>query len=248
MNELLTICITNYNSSEFVLNTLYCLKKLTKNDYKVIIRDNNSKIRDFLNLKKKIHLYSNINLYRVNNFNFKGSMAHGLALNDLTSKIDTRYGVILDADCTFLHKDWDDILIKEINDEYPIIGTQAPKHPNGIKPQDFPYMFGLLFDNNIMKKLNVDFRAEDARFKDTAYKLKETYIQNGFKGKLIYFKSTRNFKSGPFRKLICGEFYLNGYKQIFACHFGRGSSLGIWKYYRGWKKNIFRDGKESSPI
>ena len=52
MNELLTICITNYNSSEFVLNTLYCLKKLTKNDYKVIIRDNNSKIRDFLNLKE----------------------------------------------------------------------------------------------------------------------------------------------------------------------------------------------------
>ncbi len=51
MDYLITICIVNYNSSEFVLNTLYCLEKITKNNYKVIIRDNNSKLKDYLNFK-----------------------------------------------------------------------------------------------------------------------------------------------------------------------------------------------------
>jgi len=237
MNNLITVCIVNYNSSDFILNTLYCLKKITKNSYKVIIRDNNSILKDFLNLKKKIQYYSNVELYRIDNFNYRGSLAHGIAINDLIKKIDTKYGVILDADCTFLIRNWDEILINEINDEYPIIGTQAPS--SGYKPMDFPLMFAILFDTDIMKNLHIDFTPENIKeHKDTGYELKKKYLQKGYKGKLILVRNTRSYKLGPFKEIICAEYYLNKFDHIFASHFGRGSTLGKNKYLNT-KKRIF---------
>jgi len=240
MNDfLITICIVNYNSSDFIINTLYCLERITKNDYKVIIRDNNSRIKDYLNLEKKIQRYSNVELYRIEDFKFTGSMAHGIALNDLIQKIDTKYGTILDADCTFLHKNWDDILIKDINEEYPIIGTQASVGSK--KPQDFPLMFALFFYNEIMKKLQINFRPKKiSNFLDTGQELRKKFLKNGYKGKLLLMKSTRNYKLGPFREVICAEYYLKGINKIFATHFGRGSTLGANKYLRTNKKFLYK--------
>ncbi|MHA1758482.1 MAG: glycosyltransferase [Promethearchaeota archaeon] len=233
MNELLTICIVNYNTADFILNTLFCLKKLTKNPYKVIIRDNNSNLKDFLKLKKFTHKISYISLYRIENFNYRGSMAHGIALNDLIKKIDTKYGVILDADFTFLHKNWDEILIDQLDSEHPIIGTQPPIGPNSKKPIDFPLMFGLLFDNDIFKKLKIDFRPKNpSNFIDTGYDLRNKYLRNKYRGKIIKYKNTRYYKKGPFRNVICAEYYLNGYSKIFGSHFGRGASLGAQKYLK----------------
>jgi GT2 family glycosyltransferase len=48
----LSVLIVNYNSADFVETSLYALKKLTQNPYQVFIRDNNSKLQDFLKLKK----------------------------------------------------------------------------------------------------------------------------------------------------------------------------------------------------
>ena len=237
MNPLLTICSINFNSSDFLINTLYCLEKITKNTYKVIIRDNNSNIKDFSNLERKIHKYLNVELYRVENFNYTGSLAHGIAINDLVNKIDTKYGVILDADCTFLYKDWDEILINKINGEYPIIGTQPPIGGTSKKPGDFPLMFAILFDTKILKELKIDFRPN--KQVDTGYQLRNKFLENGYKGKLLLFKNTREYKLGPFRNILCSEYYLNGYDGIFASHFGRGSSLGMAKYLKGWKKRIY---------
>lgn len=238
----ITVCIVNYNSSDFTLNTLYCLDKLTKNKYKVIIRDNNSKLKDFLKLKRNIQNYSNVELYRVENFNYTPSMAHAIGINDLVKKIDTIYGVIMDADCTLLYKNWDEILINQINDEYPIIGTQISIR-NGIKLRgigDFPIMFTILFKTEIMKKLNIDFRPKNnGDLKDTGHELRKKYLENGYKGKLLMSKNTRDFKLGPFNKVICVEYYLNGYEEIFACHFSRGSSLGIPKYLHTKKKRLY---------
>ena len=240
MSYIITICIVNYNSSDFVLNTLNCLEKITANEYRVIIRDNNSKLKDFDNLKNNINKYSNVELYRVENFFQTGSIAHGIAVNDLIEKIDTKYGVILDADCTFLYKNWDETLINEINNDYPIIGTQGSDNLEASRPIDFPVLFGIFFNVDILKKLNIDFRPKNSGdFKDTGYELATNYLENGYKGKILKFRSTRNFKDGPFNKIICGEYYLDGYDGIFMCHFGRGSSLGIPKYLKGWKKKIY---------
>ena len=238
MEYSITICIVNFNSSEFVLNTLYCLDKITKNSYNVIIRDNNSRLQDFLNLKNFVEDRFNVDLYRVENFNYIGSIAHGLAINDLLKKINSKYGVILDADCTFLIKNWDEILINEINDEYPIIGTQAPSLSD--KPQDFPLMFAILFDVEIMKQLSIDFMPKNIEeFQDTGYELRKKYLENGYKSKLITDRNTRVYKRGPFKNLICAEYYLNGFNSIFASHFGRGSTLGSSKYLNTRKKFIY---------
>lgn len=237
MNDfLITVCISNHNTSDFTLNTLYCLKKLTKNKYKVIIRDNDSNLKDYLKLKKYVKYYPNIKLYRVENLNYPyrlASLAHGTALNDLIFQIDTKYGAVLDSDCTFLYKNWDEVLINEINEDYPIIGTQAP----AFKYQDFPFVFGFFFITNILKSLNIDFRPKDIFIKgqDTGFEMREKYINSGYKGKLLINKYTKEYKSGPFNKVLCQEFYLTSYKEIFASHFWRGVQTGDWKYYTPWR-------------
>ena len=235
---LITICTVNYNSAKFVLNTLYCLERITKNDYKVIIRDNNSKFKDYKILKKNSQNFTNVFLYRIENFNYTGSIAHGIAVNDLINRIDTKYGVILDADCTFLLKNWDELLIKELDAEHPIIGTPATYNTGPKRTSDFPLMYGILFDSAVMKEINVDFRPDKKGQKvmDTGYKIRDKLIEHGYKSKIFEGRSTRINKSGPFRRFICAEYYLNGHNSVFGSHFGRGSSLGKGKFLSKNKK------------
>lgn len=231
---IITICITHFNDTDFILNTLYCLSKITKNSYKVIIRDNNSKLENYQKLKQEASQYENVFLYKAEEgFNLKGSLAHGTALNDLVGKIGTPYGAIFDADCTFLVKNWDEILIKKFNDKVKIIGTQAP--PGSTKPQDFPLMFAILFETKVLKNLKIDFRPKDiSQAQDSGHELREKYLSAGFSGLLLEAKNTREYKEGPFAKILgVEEYYLSGYPQVFACHFGRGATSGSAKYKKG---------------
>lgn len=51
----------------------------------------------------------------------------------------------------------------------------------------------------------------------------------------------RTHKSGSFGdKVVCAEYYLDSIKEIFASYFGRGSTLGISKYLKGWIKKFFK--------
>jgi len=232
----LSILIVNYNSADFVETSLYALKKLTKNSYQVFIRDNNSKLQDFLKLKKIAKKYDNVLLERMET-NLTGSMAHGTALNALAKKVNTPYFSILDADATWLKKDWDKILIGRINDKVKVIGTQAP----GNKSKDFPLMFAILLETETFKKLNIDFRPQDLEKKqDTGWQLREKYLNASFGGEILKMKSTRKYKRGPFRGLVCAEYYLDGHDEVFSSHFGRGSTLGVNKYIRGNKTYFYR--------
>lgn len=225
MNKpLITICTVNYNSSDFIGLMLYAFNKLTSNSYKVVIRDNNSTVEDYNNLKKIIEKYDNVLLYREEE-NSRGSVAHGKALNDLVSRIDTDYGVIVDADATFLIKNWDGILLEKINEDTPIYGTQADMA--GGKPKDFPLMFALMFKTQILKDLKIDFRPKDiSLFQDTGWEIREKYKAAGYQGGLIYDFNTRDYKKGPFSNIVCSEYYLDKEAKggIFAAHFGRGSA------------------------
>jgi len=231
---IITICITHFNDTDFILNTLYCLKHLTKNQYKVIVRDNNSKLKNYQKLEKGIRQYENVFLYRAEEgFNLRGSMAHGTALNDLVKKIDTAYGAIFDGDCVFLIKNWDEILISKLNEKVKIIGTQAS--PGCPKPMDFPLMFAIFFETAVLKKINIDFRPKDlSKAQDSGWELREKYLKAGFQGELLIAKNTRSYKDGPFAELLgVDEYYLADYPQIFACHFGRGATSGSAKYKKG---------------
>jgi len=103
-------------------------------------------------------------------------------------------------------------------------------------------MFAIFFFTDIMKKLQIDFKPKDdsVNYKDTGFELRKKFLDEGYKGKLLLDHNTRIFKSGPFRKVICVEYYLEGYEHIFASHFGRGSSLGKSKYLKTRKKKFYK--------
>ncbi len=227
----LTIIIVNFNSSSFIELSLHALKFLTKNSFEVFIVDNGSKVKDYKKLKKIVQKHKNVQLKRFDT-ELRGSLAHGTALNYLSRKVKTPFFSILDADAVWLKKDWDEILIKRIDRDIKVIGTQAPES----KPQDFPLMFAILFETKTFNKLNIDFRPKNANLKqDTGWELREKYLKNGHKGENLDYFSTRDHKKGPFRKVICGEYYLKGERKIFASHFGRGSSASVGKYKKGNK-------------
>lgn len=233
MNELITVCITNYNTSKFIEVSLLALNKLTKNPYKVLINDNGSKSRDIRKLRRLADNYDNVFLI-FRKTDKPASIAHGEALNILIDKIDTPYGVMLDSDAIFLKKNWDEILINQLDYQVKIIG--APVAEGAInKPKDFPFQFAVLFETKIFKSLDIDMRPKSIKEAiepglDTAWEMREKYLENGYKGKVFICKNTRYYKDGPFGNLICTEYYLEGYQGIFACHFGRGHSLGAGKY------------------
>ncbi|HIH31569.1 TPA: glycosyltransferase family 2 protein [Candidatus Woesearchaeota archaeon] len=230
MKPVITILIVNFNSADFINVSLYSLQHLTKNNYKVFILDNNSKLKDFNKLKKICSDYKNVFLER-NITPLEGSLAHGTALNYLVKKVDTPYFSILDADAVWLKKNWDAILIGKITEKVKVIGSQAPKP----KPQDFPLMFAILFETKTFKKLSVDFRPKRIESKqDTGYDLRKKFLKKKFKGEIIVLKNTREYKKGPFKDLIVAEYYLKeDCKNLFASHFGRGSTMGVIKYTGG---------------
>lgn len=224
----ITIVIVNFNTSDFINMNLYSLFNLTFNDFKVIICDNGSTPKDIENLEQIIIKYKNVELMKRTQSKF-GSLGHGEALNTLIKKIDTPYGVILDADAIFLMKNWDKLLIEQLNENIKIIGTPPVKNP--IKKTDFPSVYATLFETNAFKSLNIDMRPENiSKGEDTGWEMRAKFNASNFESKILEVKSTREYKKGPFKKIICAEYYLKNYSHIFASHFGRGATLGNAKY------------------
>ncbi|MFA6518492.1 MAG: glycosyltransferase [Candidatus Shapirobacteria bacterium] len=230
-NPIVTVFIVNYNSADFIDISLYALSKLSGYPYKVVIRDNNSNLRDYQKLVNICRKYPNTKVVR-SHTPLRGSLAHGTALNYLCKNINTPYFSILDADAIWLIKNWDKILINKLNKKVKAIGTQVALDSN--KPKDFPIMFSILFETKTFKNLNIDFRPDKSDIvKDTGYQLREKYLSNHFLGKIIEMRNTRVYHSGPFKNVICAEYYLDtDYNNIFSSHFSRGSSLGKAKYIK----------------
>lgn len=223
---MITIITVNFNSAVFIELQLYALKRLTKNPFKVLIADNGSKQSDKESLNTVIKKYHNVELFW-RSPKSKPSFAHGEALDYLAAKVDTPYFSVTDADAVWLKKGWDEILINQINNKVKIIGTQAPKP----KVQDFPLMFAALIETNTFNSLQASFMPKDPQqLQDTGYLLREIYLSAGYAGTIIRMENTRFYKRGPFKDIICAEYYLSGYPHIFASHFGRGSTLGEAKY------------------
>lgn len=229
--ETITMAIVNYNTSAFVEISLFALIRLTKNRYKVIICDNGSSYLDQRKLKRIASKHNNVELFFRRQSGL-GSIGHGEALNILIGKIDTPFGAILDADATFLKKEWDELFINQLDDKVKIIGAPPPKNP--IKPVDFPLIYAVLFDTKVFKSLKIDMRPKNPKIgQDVGWEMREKFTKEGYEGKILEVRSTREYKEGPFRNVICNEYYLQGYDGIFACHFGRGATLGAAKYYKG---------------
>jgi len=232
VKPLLTIISVAYNSADFFHTSLKALLRLTKNPWKLYICDNGSSCRGFFRLRHITSNFENVFLFAREQKSF-GSMGHGEALNVLSQFIDTPYGVVMDADCFPLIRDWDELFITQLDDKHKIIGTPlAQNTPETCKPKDFPLIFLTLFETEIFKRLKIDFRPKDmSLFQDTGWELREKYLKSGFKGQSLFGLNTRLFKQGSFAETICNEYYLDEtLEHLFCSHFGRGSNPSSGKY------------------
>ncbi|MBN1788088.1 MAG: glycosyltransferase family 2 protein [Sedimentisphaerales bacterium] len=235
-NPKMTVLITNYNTSHFVELSLYALEKLTKNNYLVLISDNGSKSRHIEKLKRITAGRENIEVVWRDSCDSRASFAHAQALEELLAKVTTPYTAILDSDCTFLLKDWDELLISYLNDKVKITGSANAKGRSGLKTDDFPLQFAVVFETETYRKLNISCMPRDIlKGEDTCWEWKPKFIQAGYEGRILVTRNTRDYKQGPFSSLTGVEEYYTDDGRLAASHFGRGSSGGAAKYLK-WLK------------
>lgn len=217
-----TILTVNYNSADFIAMQLYAFTKLSKNPFRVYILDNNSKLKDFKKLQRIVRGYPNVSLKR-RTTDLKGSVAHGTALNILIKKINTPYFALMDADCLWLKKDWDEIMKRKFTNKIKITGTQADSIN---MQQDFPQQYAIFGNSKVFKSLNIDYAPDEEDKKhDTGWKVRKAYHDKGYKGLVLNMKNTRDYHDGPFNTVLASaEYYLAGETDIYIAHFGRGSN------------------------
>ena len=225
----LTLLTVNYHTSDFIENMLYCLHKITHNPFRVLIVDNFYSDEETLKIKKICSNYDNVETFFRKQSQF-GAIGHGEALDFLTQRVDTDHFAILDADATFLIKNWDELLTSNINTQCKVIGTQAPIN-QAKKPIDFPLMFAILFETVTFQKLDIKFKPTSEEHalkgKDTGYQLRQRYMDAGKTGKLLYHTYSIKEKDSPFYGIACAEYYLPRNNAIIASHFWRGATLAM---------------------
>ncbi len=232
----LTIVVVNFNSAEFVLESLRAIERLTVSKWKMVICDNGSTHGDFLKLRNGTSRYRNVTLLARTQTKF-GSSGHGEALNVLAGHIDTRYGAILDADCLPLMFGWDAFLIDKLDGEVKIAGTPVAHNTPGDSKRDrsFPLMFLCLFDAEALRIGEIDFRPRNiAAGEDTGWRMRESVEKQGFRGFCLFGQNTRTYRQGPLATTICDEYYTDdSCEQLICAHFGRGSNPRSGKYKTG---------------
>lgn len=237
--ELITIISVNYNTSDFLEVQLDAFTKLTKNKFKVLIADNGSNDKNLLYLSQMLPKFKNVWVY-FRKQSAAGSVGHAEALDFLISKVETPYFLVMDADAVILKKNWDVELIKYIDRDTKAIG--APPIKGSPKAQDFPFSYIVFLETETYKKLNCSFMpipGMEAQGKDTGFLIREYFFKNNLKVLCFDDHNTRHDKNGPYRDILCAEYYWKwDQENILACHFARGSSDGVTKYKYHWYYQI----------
>lgn len=231
-DEIITILCVNYNTSDFIEVMLEAFEKLTASSYKVIIVDNGSNKRHLKQLVKVAQQHKNLQII-FRKQSVPGSIGHGEAMDLMVNLVDTPYFVTMDADASFLTKNWDLKLMDRLNETTKVIGTQAP----GQKPKDFPLMFSVLYESDAFVRSGASFlpNIKENKLLDTGWEVREKFHNAGFHGEVLKFENTRVYRHGPYSRITAAEFYMDGDPNIFASHFGRGSSGGLSKIKTWWR-------------
>lgn len=234
-SDKLTIVTVNYNTSDFLEVMLYAFEKLSEKNYPVIICDNGSDEKNVLKLVELQRKYSNVEiLFRIQSQ--AGSIGHAEAIDLLANKVKTPYFMVMDADCCVLRKNWDDVVFGQLKNNVKVFGTPRLLQ-NGDNLEDFPTVFSTVYDNVAFQELGCSFMPGPggaAAGEDTGYLISKKFRVKNLSYKNLVAKNTRHYKDGPFGDILCAEYYLDAeLKDIFSCHFSRGSSSGKAKYKEG---------------
>ena len=99
------------------------------------------------------------------------SLNHGEAINKSLEYIDTEYVVLIDVDMAIVYKNWDDVIVKELNknDCFGVSYSHSKKYKN------FPTVYLFAFRSNILDKAPLDFRPQVVKGVDKPvhYKISE---------------------------------------------------------------------------
>jgi hypothetical protein len=229
MNALNTVIAVNYNSSFFLGTLIAGINRLAQHKTKIYIADNGSCHKDLINIFKIANSWDNVAIIPRQQKETP-SLAHGRALDHLMKFVETPFVTVMDADATFLLKNWDTLLMEQINNKVCAVGTPITKGQH-LKPTDFPLMFATMYKTEVLKKYNCSFcpvPGEEAKGKDTGWEIREAYLRAGLEARCFVARTTRDLPDAPFGETVCAEYYHNS--QLIASHFGRGSSAGAAKY------------------
>ncbi len=84
---------------------------------------------------------------------------HAHNLNAGVKELKAEYGMVIDADCALLQKNWDTKLISLLNADNVIVGTEY----DGKKYKNFPNVVFCMFITKIIQELKIDFVQVDQR-------------------------------------------------------------------------------------
>lgn len=235
ISDKITIITVNFNTSDFVELMVEGLHKLSESRYRILICDNGSSDEHVLRLVELQKRFENIEfIFREQSQ--AGSIGHAEAVTLLASKVKTPYFLLMDADCVIFQKDWDKVMLSKLLDKVKVFGTPRLLQ-NGETLDDFPTVFSTLYETGSYQGLNCDFMPGPkgpTGGQDTGYLIAERFREHGLTYKNLVAKNTRQYKDGPFGDMLCAEYYLDEEcKQLFSCHFSRGSSSGKDKYKAG---------------
>lgn len=100
----ISILTVNWNAYDFAALLIESLMYCSKEDHPVIIVDNSSKYNPFFQ--------EYINQPFVKHFQQDKNIGHGEGINVGLRKVETEYVFILDIDCHFVYKNWEDEVSK----------------------------------------------------------------------------------------------------------------------------------------
>lgn len=112
----------------------------------------------------------------------KAGMNHAHALKTALKFIESDYIIFIDSDVAILHKNWDDIIVNELN-KYDCFGG-GYKQETGIisRYKNFPCANLFSFRSYILDKVDLDFRPYNDK-QNNAYKYHLNDIEANFCGK-----------------------------------------------------------------
>jgi hypothetical protein len=82
------------------------------------------------------------------------SLNHGTAMNRALEFIEAEYVVFIDVDMAIVHQDWDDIIVRELNE----VDCFGVGYSHSKKYKNFPTIYLFAFRSYILDKVKLDFR------------------------------------------------------------------------------------------
>lgn len=159
------------NSSDYAEYLKYTAEKFLSKKHEI-----NWKCIESVNAERLPKKYNRVSKSEQTGHN---SMNHGAALNLALDYIENDYVIFMDADMAIVYPNWDDIVIKELNN-YDSFGTS---YDDILKYQNFPMIYFLAFRSYVLNKVKLNFNPKIKKGSESPLRYKLSKDESNFFGK-----------------------------------------------------------------